>query len=224
MIRWRNLVVVGTSHIAPESIAEVSKLIYELKPVVVALELDKYRLHALMSKPAHPRFGDVFRVGFKGFLFSLFGAYVERKLGEKVGVRPGAEMLASLQVARDVGAKVALIDQNIEVTLSRVSSVFSWREKFILLKDLFDSVILRRKGVAFDLERVPDAKVVEKVVRSFKRGYPNLYKVLVSERNVFMAEQLKNILLSVNGGLVVAVVGAGHERDIVKLLKKHFYT
>ena len=157
------LKIIGTSHIAPESIKKVEKTILETKPDIVAIELDKKRLVALLTKSKEKaRFRDIKRVGLKGWLFALIGAWAERKLGAKVGVFPGSEMLKAIAAAQQVKAKIALIDQDIEITLRKFSKALSWKEKFTFLGDIFKGVFLK-KGVQFDLAKVPSQKVIEKL-------------------------------------------------------------
>jgi len=49
-MEYRNLTIIGTSHIARESIEEVRNTIFKEKPDIIALELDRKRLYALMHK------------------------------------------------------------------------------------------------------------------------------------------------------------------------------
>ena len=101
-MRFKNLVLVGTSHIARESVNEVEEVIRNESPDVVALELDKQRMYGLLNKnKSRPSIRNIRRIGVKGFLFSLVGAWIERKLGEKVGVSPGSEMLAAYKLAKE---------------------------------------------------------------------------------------------------------------------------
>jgi len=138
--------IIGTSHIAPESLAKVEKNIREIKPGIVAIELDKKRLFALLSKKQQSiSIRDIRRIGFKGWLFALIGAWAERKLGAKVGVSPGAEMLKAVALAQEVGAKTALIDQDIEVTLKRFSKALTWKEKWAFVVDIFKGVVLKKE-------------------------------------------------------------------------------
>src|SRR3989344_985967 len=104
LMNYKNLVFLGTSHIAKQSLDEVKKYIEEEKPDIIALELDKRRLHALVSKgPRKIELSNIKRIGFKGFLFSLFGAWAEKKLGKLVGVSPGAEMRQAIRIAKKQG-------------------------------------------------------------------------------------------------------------------------
>ena len=85
MIQYQTLTLIGTSHISPESIVLVRRTIQEVQPSFVALELDKGRLLALLEKKRKMRWRDVQKLGVKGFLFALIGAWVEQKLGKMVG-------------------------------------------------------------------------------------------------------------------------------------------
>ena len=213
--------IIGTSHIAPESLKKVEKAILEEKPGIVAVELDKKRLIALLSRKK-PKIGlsDIKRVGFKGWLFAMFGAWAERKLGAKVGVSPGAEMIKAVAAAHEVGAKTALIDQDIEVTLKRFSKALTWKEKWTFVVDLFKGLVLK-KGITFDLSKVPSQKLVAELIEDVRKRYPNVYKVLVQERNEFMARRLSHLLKIYPEDKIIAVVGAGHEKEIARLLKTY---
>ena len=117
-----NITFVGTSHISPESVKNVKDAIISKKPDIVAIELDKKRIRALLSeKKRGLSFGDVKRIGLKGWLFALFGQWLQKKLGQKIGVMPGAEMLAAYKTARKNDIQVALVDQDIEKTLRNFS-------------------------------------------------------------------------------------------------------
>lgn len=214
--------IIGTSHISPESIKKVENVILKEKPDIVAVELDRKRLFALLQKGKRQklRFRDIKRVGFKGWMFAQIGAWAERKLGAKVGVSPGAEMLKAIAAAQQIGAKIALIDQDIEITLRKFSKSLSWKEKWTFVKDVFKGVVLR-KGVKIDLSKVPSQKVIKKLIADVKKRYPNVHRVLIEERNELMAQRLARIMKDMPEAKVVAVIGAGHEKEISKLLKKY---
>ena len=81
--RHKNLVLVGTSHIAKHSITEIKQVIESENPCLIAVELDHRRLHALLSKERpKPSLALVRKVGMKGFLFAALGSWVQRKLGK----------------------------------------------------------------------------------------------------------------------------------------------
>ncbi len=220
-MRYQNLVLIGTSHIAKESIAAVKQTILQEQPAIVALELDRKRLLALLHpQKAKPRWKDIKRIGVKGYLFSIIGAWVEQKLGEKVGVKPGAEMLQAVQAAHEVHADLALIDQDIEVTLRRFSQTLTWKEKGRLFADVFKGLVLRKSDFTFDLSTVPSPKLIAKMIKQVQKRYPNIYRVLVTERNEIMAQRLARLMHHYPDKMIVAVVGAGHEKEILQLIRQ----
>ena len=212
--------IIGTSHIAPQSVKMVEKIISEEVPDIVAVELDRKRLQALTHGERKMRLRDARRVGLKGWLFALIGSWIERKLGSKVGVMPGDEMLRAMSVAQRVGARLALIDQDIEITLKRFSKALTWKEKWRFVVDIVKGLIFR-KGIEFDLSKVPPKELITKLLDEVKVRYPNVHRVLVEERNVFMARALLQLGKRVPEGKIVAVVGAGHEDEIKRLLKMY---
>lgn len=222
MQSYKNLVLIGTSHIAIASVREVEENIERVKPNVVALELDNNRYSALINKEVgrlslkHIRI-----IGVKGYVFAKVGEYAERKLGSFVGVNPGDEMLKAAEIGKKNGSKIALIDQNIEVTLKKFSKEITWKEKFRFFIDLIKSPFSKRK-IKFDLTKVPDKKLIKGLLEEVKKRYPNAYKVLVTERNRFMAKKL--FVLMKNYDKIVGVIGAGHEEEIIEEIKRLEYS
>ena len=220
-MKYKNLVFLGTSHIAKQSLKEVKKCIEEEKPEIIALELDKKRLNALMSKASRKiELRNIKQVGLKGFLFSLFGAWAERKLGKLVGVAPGSEMKQAVKSARKGKIEIALIDQDIEVTLRRLSNSITRKEKMNFIIDLLKALFMRKKEVEFDLSTVPNKKIIRKLTNKLKQHYPNLYKVLIEERNKVIAENIRKLMNSVPDKKILVIIGAGHVDDVLELLKE----
>ena len=222
MQEYENLLVVGTSHIARESVEAVKKIIQERKPNIVAVELDRKRLAAVLGqvKKRKIRLRDIRNIGIKGVLFNAFGAWVENKLGKIVDIKPGADMKAAIQAAEEIKADVALIDQDIEVTLKRISEELTWREKGRFLKEIIVSIFTKKeKRIEFDLTKVPSADIIKKLTKKLEKTYPSLYKVLITERNEHMAKSLYKLMRERKEEKIIVIVGAGHEEDIVELIK-----
>ncbi|MBI2659377.1 TraB/GumN family protein [Candidatus Woesearchaeota archaeon] len=199
---------------------EVKKRIEEEKPSVIALELDRKRLHALMSNAKRKIELRIIRsIGVKGFLFSLFGAWAERKLGKLVGVAPGSEMKEAVKIARREKIQIALIDQDIEITLQRLSKAITWKEKFNFLIDLLKALFTRKKELEFDLAAVPDKKIIRKLTSNLKERYPNFYKVLIEERNAVIAGNIKKLMMG-NSKKILVILGAGHVDEVIEMVKE----
>jgi len=220
-MQYENLTIIGTSHIARQSLKEVEDAINSIDPDIIALELDRQRLYGLLHKPkGRISIYNIRRIGFKGFLFSLIGAWAEKKLGEIVGVAPGSEMKKAIIMAKQKKKKIALIDQDIEITLKRFSKALTWKEKWNFFADIVKAFIFRKKEIDFDLTKVPSKEIIKKLVNKVKIRYPSIYKVLIEERNVVMAHNLSKLLKDNPGKKIIAIIGAGHEDEILKLIKK----
>ncbi len=228
-MHYKKLTIIGTSHIAKESLEEIEQAFHDHKPEIVAVELDRKRLHSLMADQKNKvTIKDMGRVGVKGYLFALIGGWLQRKLGMTVGVMPGSEMKLAVEMARKTGAKIALIDQDIELTLRKFSQRLTWREKFRFLADMFKSLLFKKKMMKeigldeekLDLSKVPGKDLVRKLIKQLETRYPNVYDVLVRQRNHIMANNLTRLMHQYPDETVLAVVGAGHEEEMLQLIKK----
>ena len=150
-------------------------------------------------------------------MINFIGAWLEKKLGELVGTPPGSEMLKAVQTAKKIKCDIALIDRDIRITLKRLLKNLTWREKLKFPWDIIKGLILRKPIVKFDLRKVPSNKIIETLLKKVKKDYPSFYQVLIEERNVVMSQNLYK-LMSLNKP-IVAVIGAGHEKEILRLIK-----
>lgn len=210
------IILVGTAHVSKKSIEEVKKTVEEVKPQAVAVELCYRRLIALTrNKPQEISVIDVIKKGDVALvLFQMLLSYFQRKIGEEYGVRPGEEMLAAIEKAREIGADVLLIDRDIAITFKRFWSSLSFIEKvrlfFHMVKGLFGNEEL-------DVDEMLNEDILERLVREFRDIAPSAAKVLIDERDAYMAAKL--IEASQRYEKIVAVVGAGHKRGIEKYLR-----
>ena len=219
------ITLLGTSHIAQESIRRI-RAAAETSPAVIAVELDHKRLASLLQggKTAL-RFSDIRRIGLKGFLFAWIAGIVQRKLGAQVGIIPGSDMLQAVKIAHQQKIPIALIDQDIEITLRRFSSRLSWRERGRFLIDIIRGLLfgkreLKKYGLAhFDLRKVPSEEMIATMVKLLRERYPNVYEVLVEDRNRVMAQNLLR-LAAQHEGTILAVVGAGHVMGMREILRQ----
>lgn len=216
------ITLIGTSHIAKESIEKVKRTIEEVRPDIIALELDMRRFYALQQPKQRFSWYAATRVGFKGFAFALIGSWLSRKLGRMVGVEPGDEMKAAIAVARKQNIRIALIDQDIQVTLSRFSKQLTWKERWRFFSDLLKSLFVPRHELKkygldeLDLSKVPPEVLINKLLALMKERYPTVHRVLVEERNTVMAKRLE--AMDAEDRKIVAVVGAGHLSGMRELL------
>ncbi len=222
-----NLKIIGTSHIAKQSINEIKTAVKEDKPDLIAIELDLQRASALMSvEKSKIGLTDILKIGIKGYLFVKIGQYVQQKLGKLVGIAPGSEMKTALKLARKEKIQIALIDQPIQITLKNFSKSLTWKEKFRFVIDFFKGIFFRKKQMKelglenFDLNKVPETEIIEKMIGQLKKRYPNLYKTLITDRNKYMVKKLIKLFRENPNKKILCIVGAGHKKGMEKLLLK----
>jgi pheromone shutdown-related protein TraB len=211
--------IIGTAHVSKESIEEVREAIIAEQPDVVAVELDINRFQNMMAEKNGQEKQDVnIRDLIKGdklsiFLVSIFLSYLQRKIGDDLGVKPGSEMLAAIETAEEIGAKVALIDRDISVTLKRALNKMSFFEKAKFVYGILASFFSKEE--IKDVESIKDGDTLNEVMEYFKEMSPKAYDVLVSERDAYMANRLQDITEE----NVVVVIGAGHKRGITEYME-----
>lgn len=221
MITYKNFTFIGTSHISSQSIQEVKEVIHNKKPEIIALELDQKRFFALLKENKQKTsLKDIFNMGFVPFLINAVGSYMQRKLGDLVGVKPGSELRQAILLARQNKIKLALIDQDIQLTITKLSKNFTTKEKFRFLWDIIKSPFAREK-IKIDLTKVPDDKIIKMVIQRLKKRYPSLYRVLIDERNKIMAKNLYNLKKENLNSQIVVIVGAGHLPQLLNYLKEY---
>ena len=52
-----------------------------------------------------------------------------------------------------------------------------------------------------------------------KKDYPGVYNVLIKERNEVMAKALNKIINLNNDKKILAIIGAGHEKEVIRLIR-----
>lgn len=225
-----NLKIIGTNHISKESVSSAKKIIETENPDIVAVELDRDRLPVVLDPSKRKRsIKMVPQIGLKGYIFSIVGEFVERYLGKKTGVLPGEEMATAIRAAKAGKKQLELIDQPIQITLKRFSKKLSWKEKWNFVADILKAGYYGITGRVpkdmqklqnFDLNKVPTEEVIASMIENVKERYPNIYSVLISERDSYMAQKLATLMMHYPDKKIVAFVGAGHKKGILKELEK----
>jgi len=222
-----NIQIIGTSHIAAQSINEIKTAVKTDKPDIIAVELDFQRASALMAEQKNKvKLSDILKIGVKSYLFVKIGQYVQQKLGQMVGVAPGSEMKTALELARKEKLEIALIDQPIQTTLKNFSKELTWKEKFRFIGDIFKGILFKKKQMKelglenLDLSKVPQEEIIEKMMIPLKTRYPNIYKTLVADRNRYMVKKLIQLLRKNPDKKILVIVGAGHKSGMEELLLK----
>jgi pheromone shutdown-related protein TraB len=213
----RDLYLVGTAHVSQRSVDDVGRVIRDLTPDTVCVELDATRHQALVD-PKRWRNVDIFAVIRERRVLFLLSSLVltsyQRRLGEKLGVRPGAEMLAAIDHAARVGAQLLLVDRDIQATLKRTWAALSVWDCIQLVGTLVGSLFAGGEITEEQVEALKDRDTINELVREFAEVMPRLQRPLIDERDRFLMSAVREA----PGQCVVAVVGAGHVSGMVGYL------
>ena len=220
MLKIENLFLIGSSHIAKESVNDVKTAFSEIEPDIIALELDQIRLYLILNpKKRKKSLKDIRSIGLTVYIFNLIGEVAEKKMGKLVGMEPGAEMKEALKLAKKNNTKISLIDQDIRITLKRLSEELTIKEKMRFAIDILGAGLFKKQIKEIDLTKVPDKKFIKKLIMIVKKRYPSIYKVLIKERDKILAKNLNTLINSYPDKKILAIVGAGHEDSIIKYIK-----
>jgi pheromone shutdown-related protein TraB len=215
------IVLIGTAHVSEKSVAEVKASIRNLKPDIVAVELCRGRYDSLKGNVQESQvpIKDILSEGkINYYIIHWLLAYVQKKIGDDMGVKPGAEMLAAIEEAESAGAKIALIDRDIQVTLQRFWGKMKFLEKVKMIGSLLGGLIGIGKGTEIDIDQITEHDVVTALVSELRGFAPTAAEVLIDERDAYLAGSIVNVAAGGNK-TVVAVIGAGHKPGVTNYLK-----
>lgn len=139
----------------------------------------------------------------------LLGSY-QKKLGEKLGVIPGAELLEATKVAKEKEIPIELCDRDIRVTLRRAWNSMSFWEKFKLISSGLAGIYKKQEISEEKLAELKKKDVLTELMSELGQAMPVLKKVLIDERDNYLAQKIRDS----KGEKIVAVVGAGHVNGI----------
>jgi pheromone shutdown-related protein TraB len=206
----RTTYLVGTAHVSEASVREVEDVIERLQPDTVCVELCQARYDALTDEDRWKKL-DIFEV-IKGgkalFLMANLGvsAY-QRRLGDQLGVKPGAELLAGAEKARQIGAELRLVDRDINVTLKRTWANLGFWSKMQLLGAVMGSFGSSSDALGEeDIEKLKEPDNLSSMMAEFAKVMPEVKIPLIDERDQYLMSAIEEA----PGETVVAVVGAGH--------------
>lgn len=214
--------LLGTAHVSRASAEAVTRIIEGGDFDLVAVELCGSR-YAAMTNPDAWKDMDLFRVirDGKGGLVAAnlaLGAY-QRRLAEQFGIEPGAEMKAALEAAEARTVDHALIDRDVGITFKRMFRSVGLFEKFNLFSGLLYSLFSREEITEEEIEKLKEGDMLESTFSEFAMRSGSLFTALISERDVFMADRLREAARDGEHREVLAVVGAGHLAGIATELE-----
>ncbi len=211
----KEIILVGTAHVSRESVDLVRNVIEAERPDTVCVELCPSRYQSIIDANQWKN-TNILKVikEKKAFLLlaNLMLASFQRRIGEKFGVKPGAEMVQALQSAESVGARIHLADRDVRTTLSRTWRLMKFKSKVKVLAELLTSLGELEEIKEEDIESMKNKDVLESLLSEVGEKLPEIRNILIDERDQYLAHKIR----TAPGEKIVAVVGAGHVPGIQK--------
>ncbi len=201
--------LIGTAHVSRESAELVGQVIDLQKPDTVCLELCESRYQSLRQRNRWQN-TNLFKVikDKKAFLLlsNLMLAYFQKRIGRKLGIKPGEEMMRAIDAAEKAGALIHLADRDIRTTLSRTWRLMGFWTKIKILAQILTSGGELDTISEEDIENMKRKDVLETLISEIGEELPDVKRILIDERDQYLAHKIR----TAPGRKVVAVVGAGH--------------
>lgn len=212
------MILAGTAHISQDSIDEVRALVETERPERVCVELDEGRWRSISEGHGWESLdiGKVLKEG-RGFLLlaNLALSGFQRRMGAGVGVKPGEEMIAAVRAAEAAGIPYSFCDREVQVTLKRAWAMSGLWNRSKLLASLVESAFSKEKLDEAEIEKLKERNELEEMMGELADFLPSVKKVLIDERDRFLASRI----YAQRERLVLAVVGAGHLNGIEEWLR-----
>ena len=209
----KRIVLVGTAHVSQGSVDLVEAVIRHYRPDRVAIELCQSRYDALRDPEKWKR-TDLFQIIKSGKSYVLMAqlmlASFQKKLGNQLGIRPGAEMLKAAEIAGDLGIPIVLADREIRTTLKRTWAGLGFWTMTKLAASLCTGFFSNEKVSEEEIERLKTKDALESLMAEFSQALPQIQRTLIDERDRYLAHKVGAALDESEAQSIVAVVGAGH--------------
>ncbi len=210
----KEIILVGTAHVSPESAKEVREIILTEKPDTVCIELDDARFNALNEKKtwSDTDITEVIKRKKTGFMIiNLLISNYQRKMAEKFDIQPGQEMRNAIETANEIDALLVMADRNIQVTFKRIWQNHNFFDKlkliYAIMGELFDDNDVEEE----DLAELMQKDVLSAALEDIANQLPKVAEPLIFERDRYLAQKIK----TATGDKIIAVVGAAHLEGIV---------
>ncbi len=211
----KEIILIGTAHVSHDSVNEVQQVIDEFLPDEICVELDNGRYRSKTEEKGWENL-DIKSVlkQNKGFLLlaNLALSSYQKKLGDKIGISPGDEIMRAAEIATERNIPLTLCDREIQTTFLRAWRLSSLWNKTKLISSLLTAAFSKEEISDADIESLKETNMLQSMLDEMAKELPTVKKVLIDERDQYLATSIYRS----KGRRVVAVVGAGHAPGLIK--------
>ena len=209
-----DITLVGTAHVSKESVALVEEKILTGNFDCVAVELCPPRYENLVNQSWWKNL-DIYEIFRKKkaalLLVNLALSAYQRRLGEKIGVEAGREMIRATELAAEQNIRLEVVDRDITTTLHRLVTEVSFWQKIKIFSGLVVGIFVGEEVDQEQIENLKKGDMLHSVIDEFGESLPQIKSVLIDERDEYMTGKLEMLATSENGPKnILALVGAGH--------------
>ena len=219
----KEIILLGTAHVSQQSCDEVKAAIAAKKPDCVAIELDEQRFASLNDSEAWKNL-DIIKVlrEKKGFLLlaNLVLSSFQKRMGANVGVKPGDEMRAGIDAAKEFNIPCEMVDRPIQTTLRRAWAKNGGYGRIKLLSALFASAASKEEVSGEEIENLKNKSEMDGMMAELAEFMPGVKEVLIDERDFYLAAHIWKAVQKDGRKSVIAVLGAGHLPGVQAHLEK----
>jgi pheromone shutdown-related protein TraB len=215
----KTVILVGTAHVSQESVEIVKRVIEQEHPDDVCVELDAKRFEAI----SHPNRWEsldlkeiIRKQQLSTLMVNLVLASFQKRLGDKLGVLPGMEMLEAIRMAEKHNIPVILGDRDVRVTMRRAWRNTPFWRKSLLVSSLMLSIFDTTEVSEDEIRNLKKQDVLSEMMKDLGKEVPTLKVALIDERDRYLAKKI----VETPGKRTVAVVGAGHVAGICKIIEQ----
>lgn len=236
----------GTLHVAKSSIDMVQDVIRSLRPEYVVLELCEARIEGLLQQSSNPQhdqnitFQDILRSSWKEKSLRSLGmgllTWMQAKASRFTGSQLGGELAIACQEAHQLQSTVVLGDRFYGVTIQRLFDHMTLWQKLKMIGCVIWEVLTMTMHTVQDYihQTQQNVNFVQSEIERFSETFPEVAKVIIHERDDYMAYVLSDLAVHAYGkppsisnkltttassttnplppkkGKIVSIVGAGH--------------
>nr|CAH7712726.1 unnamed protein product [Callosobruchus chinensis] len=232
--------LIGTAHFSKESQEDVIKVIRNVRPHIVVLELCSSRTNMLCldeetileeakNIDMQKIMSSIKTSGVYNGLMYILLLQMTAHITKEIGMAPGGEFrVAHREASKIPNCKVHLGDRPINITILRALSRLTW---FQTLKLTWQLLALKEPISVEDIEKCKNRDMLEQLMAELSGDFPGFREVFLDERDVILTNSLQvaaqnplryknqegRIEVVTEPLRIVGVVGMGHMQGIINL-------